>query len=70
MTPRFGDLVTNLMASPENPTRTGRFVKAGRRTGRMNPGPWWELTDGRGNFWQVKPANCEVAPGPQWVADA
>jgi hypothetical protein len=54
-TPKFGATVTNHYASPENPHRTGYFVRAGRNTGRMNSGPWWEITDGRGGFWQLGP---------------
>lgn len=55
-TPAFGATVTNHLASVENPRRRGYFVRAGRRTGRLNPGVWWELTDGRGDFWQVSPS--------------
>lgn len=54
-TPKFGATVTNLVASKDNPHRTGYFVRAGHATGRMNPGPWWEITDGRGAFWQLNP---------------
>lgn len=54
-TPRFGALVTNHIAPERNPQRTGYFVRSGRRTGRLNPGLWWEMTDGRGNFWQLHP---------------
>ncbi len=54
-TPKFGATVTNHFASEDNPTRVGIFVRSGRRNGRMNPGVWWELTDGRGKFWQVSP---------------
>lgn len=54
-TPRFGATVTNHIASEANPRRVGYFVRAGRATGRMNPGRWWEITDGRGDFWQLSP---------------
>jgi hypothetical protein len=40
--PKFGDPVINLDASEENPTRYGFFVRVVRRTGRLNPGTWWE----------------------------
>lgn len=37
----------------------GMFVRVVRRTGRvMNPGTFWEMTDGKGDFWQVPPENC------------
>jgi hypothetical protein len=51
--PRFGDLIENGWASTENPHRFGTFVRAGRRTGRLNPGPYWELTDRNGTFWET-----------------
>lgn len=58
---QFGQMVVNTMASMSNPQRAGRFVKVVRRRhGLMNSGTWWELTDGRGHFWQVRPENCEV----------
>lgn len=59
MKPRFGDIIENKMASMDNPTRVGTFVRVVRRTGRMNPGTWWEVTDGKGEFWLTNPANCE-----------
>lgn len=59
MKPKFGEVVVNPVASKDNPRRRGLFVRAGRRTGRvMNPGPWWELTDGEGDFWQISPDMC------------
>lgn len=51
--PKFGDFIENGWASHENPRRFGTFVRAGRRTGRLNPGPYWELTDRNGAFWEV-----------------
>lgn len=55
LTAKFGDLVENGWASADNPTRVGYFVREFRRTGRLNPGLTWELTDGKGAFWEVKP---------------
>lgn len=52
-TPRFGDIIENGWASERNPTRTGYFVREGRRTGRMNPGRYFEVTDGAGKFWEL-----------------
>lgn len=54
--PKFGDLVENGWASEGNPTRRGFFVREFRRTGRLNPGLTWEITDGKGKFWEFKPS--------------
>lgn len=54
--PSFGDGIENGYASEDNPTRRGFFVRAFKRTGRMNPGLTWEITDGAGKFWEVQPA--------------
>lgn len=59
-TPKFGATVTNRLAGDTNPRRVGIFVRAGRNTGRMNHGVWWELTDGRGDFWQVSPGAAHL----------
>ena len=62
MTPTFGQWVEDRLASKSNPTHHGMFVRAGRTPhGGMN-GRWWELTDGRGKFWQTIPDNCDVLP--------
>ena len=61
MTPCFAARVENLVTSPKNPHRFGLFVKTIRIPhGRMNAGLWWELTDGKGDFWQTDPANLRV----------
>lgn len=51
-TPKFGDWMRGIYASEKNPLRDGMFVRTIRRTGRCNPGTYYELTDGRGKFWQ------------------
>lgn len=51
--PTFGDTIENGWASEENPTRVGYFVEQGRRTGKMNAGPYIRVTDGRGKFWEL-----------------
>lgn len=57
--PKFGERFVNTMAGESNPRRVGMFVRVVRRTGRvMNPGTFWEMTDGKGDFWQVPPENC------------
>jgi hypothetical protein len=43
--------VRGVYASPNNPQRDGVFVEHIRRTGRMNPGQYVRLTDGKGRFW-------------------
>jgi hypothetical protein len=53
--PQFGDTVENGWASEDNPTRVGLFVREGRRTGRLNRGRYWEITDGNGKFWELSP---------------
>lgn len=50
---RFGDWIVNGWASVDNPWRLGRFVRLMRRTGKLNPGLWAELTDGLGLFWNI-----------------
>jgi hypothetical protein len=52
--PKFGEWMRGVWASKRNPHRDGMFVRTVRRTGRMNPGTWHELTDGKGNFWQYE----------------
>lgn len=58
--PKFGDVIENGYASVENPHCTGIFVRTGHRTGRMNPGKYYELTDGKGNFWQLRAASDKL----------
>jgi len=53
--PSFGDVIENGWASDANPTRIGFFVREFTRTGRLNPGVTWEITDGKGKFWEFKP---------------
>lgn len=61
-TPKFGERIESIYASVHNPQRVGLFVKAGHTPhGRMNAGRWWELTDGKGDFWRVTPENCRPA---------
>lgn len=51
--PTFGDVIENGWASQDNPKRYGFFVRQGCRRGKMNPGPFYVLTDGWGKFWDV-----------------
>lgn len=51
--PRFGEWFTGIYASDENPHKHGMYVRTIRRyPGGMNPGMFYELTDGEGNFWE------------------
>jgi hypothetical protein len=50
--PQFGDWLRGIWASQNNPIRDGRYVKTVRRTGRLNHGTFYELTDGHGKFWR------------------
>ena len=64
--PPFGSLVTNLLADPHNPRRRGYFIRAVRKKDRgvFRPGWWWQLTDGRGGFWEVSPTVGGLALDP------
>lgn len=71
--PRFGDLICNGWASENNPTRVGAFVRRGVRTGNLNRGPYWELTDGKGKFWELSEKSDRLtlvsrAPTPDALA--
>jgi hypothetical protein len=55
--PRFGEMMRGVWAGRINPQRDGMFVRTVRRTGRMNPGVWHELTNGKGDFWQYEARN-------------
>jgi len=64
--PRFGALVTNLLADLDSPHRRGYFVTTVRhQRGRGFPiGTYWRLTDGAGSFWEIHPTRGELAhPG-------
>lgn len=50
--PQFGEWLRGIWASNRNPHRDGQYVKTVVRTGRFNPGTFYELTDGLGAFWQ------------------
>ena len=52
--PKFGEMLRGVWAGEGNPHRDGMFVRTVRKTGRMNPGTWHELTDGKGAFWRYE----------------
>jgi hypothetical protein len=61
--PKFGDWMRNTHASADNPIRDGHYVRTITRTGRvMNPGTCYELTDGKGKFWQTSPEFLVASP--------
>ena len=51
--PKFGDIMHNPWAGEGNPRRNGFFVRSNRVTGRFNHGLWYELTNGKGDFWKI-----------------
>jgi len=58
--PHFGERMVCIHASESNPHRVGMFVKEVRRPrGGINAGLWWELTDGKGDFWLADPEITE-----------
>ena len=50
--PKFGEWMRGIYASESNPQRDGMYVETIVRTGRMNKGAFYRLTDGKGNFWE------------------
>lgn len=52
--PKFGEWIRGIWASERNPQRDGMYVETKRRTGMVNPGVWYRLTDGRGKFWEYE----------------
>lgn len=52
--PKFGEWLRGIWASERNPIRDGMYVKTTRRTGRLNPGTWYQLTNGKGKFWDFE----------------
>jgi hypothetical protein len=59
--PEFGDLV--IIRSIDSRDRHGRgfFVRAAVSSAVINGGPYWELTDMRGDFWEVQGRALEQA---------
>lgn len=52
--PEFGERLRGIYAGEKNPHRDGFYVRTIHRTGRLNPGKWYELTDKKGDFWQYE----------------
>lgn len=63
--PKFGDLLRNTMASESNPRRDAYFIREVLRSGGgVNPGRWFEMTDGKGETWLSNPQNLVPAATP------
>lgn len=52
--PVFGEWMRGIYAGIKNPLRDGMYVETIRRSGRVNHGTWYRLTDGKGNFWEYE----------------
>ena len=63
--PKFGEWLRGIYASESNPHRDGMYVRTIRRTGRLNPGVHYEVTDGNGKFWQYPAQSVERLATPQ-----
>jgi len=50
--PNFGDIIENGWAGRGDPHRVGIVVRTCYRKGRMNPGKYFVVTDGKGKFWE------------------
>lgn len=57
--PVFGERLRSKYASEANPIRDGFYVETIRRTGRLNPGKYYRLTDKHGKFWEF-PADSVI----------
>lgn len=60
--PRFGESIMGIWASEDNPIRIGQYVETRRRTGRLNPGTWYRLTNGKGKFWEFEASQTLFVP--------
>lgn len=60
--PTFGEAVRNTCAAQSNPRRDGYFVRKVVRTGVLNRGSFYEVTDGAGHFWLLPVAVVARAP--------
>lgn len=63
--PKFGDRMRGIHASESNPIRDGFYIKTVRRTGSMNKGTFYQLTNGKGKFWEY-PAESVVFLDENW----
>lgn len=57
--PKLRDWMRGIYASPDNPIRDGMYVETIVRMGRLNPGKFYRLTNGKGKFWMY-PAHATI----------
>lgn len=62
--PRLGQWFRGIYASKDNPQRDGMFVEVKKRTGRLNPGTFYRLTDGNGSFWEYPIESVKLIDKP------
>lgn len=62
--PVFGQRINCVHASDDNPNKFGYFVRAFRRVGKMNPGLYWQCTDGKGYLWEIESKYAAIAGEP------
>lgn len=62
--PKFGEWLRGIYASESNPHRDGMYVRTIHRTGKLNPGIHYEVTDGNGTFWQYPAQSVERLATP------
>jgi len=51
--PKFGDLIENGWASDNNPQKISVYIKTNYHKGRINHGKYFNLTDMKGDFWEL-----------------
>ena len=61
--PHIGDWIRGTYASPHNPQRDGIYVETIYRTGRLNKGKFYRITDGKGKFWMYPAHATELLMG-------
>lgn len=62
--PKFGDRIRGIYMGEDHPMQNGMFVKTVRRTGKTNRGLFYEVTDGKGEFWLAPPESTEIVSPP------
>lgn len=65
--PKIGDRIEGIYASDSNPEKFGTFVEVIRRTGKLNNGTFYRVTDGKGAFWMYSKDSCIVHPAEPMV---
>lgn len=65
--PKIGDRIEGVYASADNPQKFGTFIEVIQRTGRLNPGTFYRVTDGKGAFWMYPKDSCIVHPAEPMV---